>query len=508
MIAPTFRVPHRLSRLQPRLFVPLPEPVKRVALWAGLVLLGLAVGVLVAALPPFAALGLVLGLPIGLLLLASPRADLLAVAAVVTLVPFGVIPMRFGASLTFLDAVLGTTTLVWLLRKLVGNSRAGRLAMSPERAAVTLLSSVVVVWIAASLVSFVTGSGFSTPSTQTIRFYVKVVMSTLFFVVTVQTVRDRRLLTQLVSALTVGGALASAIGIVLYYLPHSIASRLLSSLRVIGYPSGAGVLRFRVDFNHAERAIATSIDPNVLGGMLVVTTSLALSQAFARKPVVSRAVAIAASALMLFCLLLTYSRGAWLSLMAAIIWMALWQYRRLLVLATIALIIFVQLPISHSFATELRSGIAVQDKAAGMRLGEIHDALRLIGRYPVFGVGFGTAPDADLYVGVSNIYLLMAEETGVVGLCIFLFALLLYGVMMLRGLPRIRDPELRSVAIGLFGAAVGEMSAGMFDRYFFSFPHDIALFWLVLALGVSVIVLDREDEQHAQAPEAVTCESA
>ena len=40
--------------------------------------------------------------------------------------------------------------------------------------------------------------------------------------------------------------------------------------------------------------------------------------------------------------------------------------------------------------------------SAQMRLGEYRDALRLIAAYPWFGVGFGAAPEIELYIAASS----------------------------------------------------------------------------------------------------------
>ncbi len=54
-----------------------------------------------------------------------------------------------------------------------------------------------------------------------------------------------------------------------------------------------------------------------------------------------------------------------------------------------------------------------------MRFGEYKDALILIERYPLFGVGFTGTPDLDIYLGVSMLYLIIAENMGIIGLALF-----------------------------------------------------------------------------------------
>src|SRR5438067_3380671 len=94
----------------PRLW---PPPLALVAVGLG-VLAGIA---LVAASPLvlFAALG---GAAVALAMLRSPQVALLGCVAIVSLLPFGVIPLRLGVQLTFLDATLTIALLVTLLRLL------------------------------------------------------------------------------------------------------------------------------------------------------------------------------------------------------------------------------------------------------------------------------------------------------------------------------------------------------------------------------------------------------
>ena len=125
-----------------------------------------------------------------------------------------------------------------------------------------------------------------------------------------------------------------------------------------------------------------------------------------------------------------------------------------------------------------------------MRLGEYKDALTLISRYPWFGVGFSGAPSIDLYIGVSSVYLLMAENMGLVGLGSFLLIMVLYFLHGWRARRALAfDPEGEAILLGLMGAIVGAMVGGVFDHYFFNldFPHSVSLFWLYVGLTVATI---------------------
>jgi polysaccharide biosynthesis protein PslJ len=119
-----------------------------------------------------------------------------------------------------------------------------------------------------------------------------------------------------------------------------------------------------------------------------------------------------------------------------------------------------------------------------MRLGEYKDALRLISEYPVFGVGFGGAPSADLYLGVSSTYLLVAEQMGLLGLTAYVVlmgAVLRYGIICYR---QATDEAARSRLLGLLAAMTAILVAAILDQHFFGirFPHVSALVWLIVAL--------------------------
>src|SRR5579859_1102632 len=156
--------------------------------WVLLGALGLLSGIIVAALPPFAALVAVLGAIASAYMFINPLAGLIGFCAVATLLPFGVIPVKLGARLTFLDAVLGILTFVWLLRLVRASGQ-----VRPHGAQPVLLRRftwLVLLWIAVSSLSFVTGAGFGVPHGDVIRYYLKIILATILFVITIDIVRE------------------------------------------------------------------------------------------------------------------------------------------------------------------------------------------------------------------------------------------------------------------------------------------------------------------------------
>jgi O-antigen ligase len=156
------------------------------------------------------------------------------------------------------------------------------------------------------------------------------------------------------------------------------------------------------------------------------------------------------------------------------------------------------LPQAQEYIQHLIEGIRLQDLATQMRLGEYKDALLLIGRHPWLGVGFVGTPETSLYIGVSNVYLLMAEEMGLIGLAVFLLIVGLFFRQVWRAWPRIVHegwPGQDAIVLGLVASIVGILVGGMLDHYFFNlaFPHSVSLFWLYLGLAMAAILPQAEN---------------
>ncbi|MCL4459982.1 MAG: O-antigen ligase family protein [Chloroflexi bacterium] len=485
----------------------------RLALMALAVVLGAVVGSLTAAVtPPFAIAGII-GLLLGMAMLLNTQIGLLTIVGVACLLPFAVIPLPIGTvKLTFLDATLTILLLVWLIRFLTHPGQ--RLQTSP-------LDLFILLFIFLAGVSFVLGTGYS-DSPEITRLFLKLINSILLFFGVLNCVRTKQQLQQVLLGLVLAGSVAALIGLVLYFLPTAMTVRLMSSLRVIGYPSGwQDILRY-IAGTKILRANGTSIDPNILGATLMLTGSVAVTYLVSRSPLPAlfgKKSAWAALAkrwglavlftLIVACLLLTRSRSAWVGLAAATIFVATVKYRRLWVLFVLlgAALYFGLLPQAEPFLGHLESGFMAQDKAAAMRLGEYKDAFRLIATYPWFGVGFGAAPSIDLYIGVSSIYLLMAEEMGLIGLAVFLLIMGLLFWHGLRVLNRIPDAELQTILLSCLAAMFGALTTGLFDHHFFNlrFPHAIALFWLFVGLTMVSVRLGQMaiEERLQQVKESV-----
>jgi O-antigen ligase len=164
-------------------------------------------------------------------------------------------------------------------------------------------------------------------------------------------------------------------------------------------------------------------------------------------------------------------------------------------------LVLLLLPQAQDYVQHFLEGLLTQDLATQMRLGEYKDALALISRHPWIGVGFVGTPEGSLYIGVSNVYMLIAEEMGLIGLAAFLFIIVSFFVQVWRAWPRVRlHTGLEAILLGLTASIVGILVGGIFDHYFFnlSFPHSVSIFWLYLGLAMATVRLVIEPDSIRQ----------
>ncbi|MBI2865542.1 MAG: O-antigen ligase family protein [Chloroflexi bacterium] len=462
----------RLRVLQPSAQSPL---ARRALLVVACMLFGVVGGVVTAGVSPLAGFAAIAGLAVVAAILVSPLAGVLAFAGVAYLLPFAVIPAPVGGvKLTLIDAALTLCLVVWVLRLLVKPEE--KLVGSP-------IDLLVALFIGMAIASFLIG--VNSVTVEATRFFLKTINSILFFYSVVNCVRSRRQLVVVSAVILLAALGAAALGILFYVLRPTWTVQILSQLRPFGYPAGMSLLRY-IAGTDTLRAIGTAIDPNILGGMLTMAIPFAAAQLFSRDPLASRRYIGLALALMAICLGLTISRSSWLGTTAGVLFIGTLRYRKLWLVFALFLAVLYFIPQGDFVVERLESAATFEDQSAAMRLGEYKDALRLIAAYPLFGVGFGSAPSIDLYVAASSVYLLMAEEMGLLGLGVFLVAMAAAFVYALRNSGKILDLRLQSIQTGAMGGTIGALIAGIFDHYYFNlnFPHTVALFWLFVGLMV------------------------
>lgn len=464
------------------------------------IIIGIAIGIiagifaiLLIKVDTMITFGLVLGLLGGLYIISDVHIALYGLIFTLFLLPFGTLPFSIGFTPTLIDLTIGTFVLVYLLMWMTGERRS--LQLTP----VHILVSVYLIWL---IVAFALGLRHSPPTMLNLRQFAETILSILLVFILVDLFRTPKALQRLTLVILIAVGAQSLIVLGLYALPDDVTETFLIQFVRIGYPD-SGIIRY-IESNPAlgERAIGTWVDPNTLGGILATSAVMLAPQIFARRPVLKyRWLTIGVIGLIALALVLTFSRASMLAMAIGLGVLAFIRYRRFIPILVIAGMLFLFLPQTQAYVQRFAEAFTGADLATQMRLGEYSDSLRLIQRYPIFGVGFTGTPDIDIYTDVASMYLIMANQIGLVGVIIFLATIsgvFLYGIHAWRYAKN--NPQLEAVHLGFHIALITALANGVADLYFFrlDFQGSITLFWITVALAITSSYLALQSESIQQ----------
>ena len=450
--------------------------------WRLGVLVGFAAvsgGILLAFGGPLAGVAAILALVAAGAVLRDIEIGFWGVVLVVCLLPFATIPINIGITPTLLDIIIAATVGIWVLRLVTGQRRD---------VVTSVITVPLLIFILVTLFSFIFGLANGPLTANLLRHFAELLISIGFVLVIVDYMVNWDRIERITKIIILSGAASAAIAILLWLLPDLAANEILNLFQRIGYPGGLVIRYIEDNPDLSERAIGTSVDPNALGGLLLMVGALTGAQVVSKKPLLKRWVTVLAFGLIVLAVMLTFSRGAMIGLIFGLLLIAVARYRRLIPYMLLIALLFLLLPFAQDYLARFIEGFQGQDLATQMRFGEYRDALALIGRYPIFGVGFAGSPDIDLYLGVANVYFTIGQQMGIVGLfAFFTLVITLFGYAWINRSYFRGNERTDSIWLGLHAAVVGGLVVGLFDHYLFNinFHHAVTAFWIFIGLAVA-----------------------
>lgn len=339
--------------------------------------------------------------------------------------------------------------------------------------------------------------------------------SWLIFLYFANNIRDRRMVYNVIVALLITGLVQSVLGLAQYITGGSLG------LTIFGESKSYNVMM--VGAEYVSRVSGTFGHPNSLAGYLATLVLISLALFWAPISRHLKLLLLPVFLVITTTLILTFSRGAWLTLgLGSAVTLYLCFLRRSkskaisFVLSAILLLVFSIG--SVSLIGPLKRRLFEEDYgAARARIPMTQVALNVIQHHPWLGVGLGNytfeAPHYDISrEGISyefprpvhNEFLLIAAEQGLPALVLFL-TILLFILLRLLSISRSRDdPIMAYIAIGLFSTYFGWCVFRQTD-YTYSLLGDP--FWVLAGLSVAIErVLDVEPEEIQ--PECVGSQSS
>lgn len=278
-----------------------------------------------------------------------------------------------------------------------------------------------------------------------------------------------------------------------------LSAFIVASYGIFQYVAGTAV--FNVDWVDVtqfpelkQRAYSTLQNPNILGSFLILTVAYCLGL-FSALPGGKRRLSL----ILLFltasgCLLLTFSRGNWVSLIAVLFVYAAFFYRKALMpfLGGGALLAYFAWDL---LANRFLSIFQAEDTSVALRFSYIESTMAMIADTP-WGVGwygymfvfpdydfFLQNPDVPMY-HCHNLFLNITAELGIQGLLAFLLVIVLLVREAFFLAYSAAEPWRRGFGRGFMLSLVGIAVSGLTDHTLFNIQLGI-LFWLLNALLVA-----------------------
>ncbi len=268
--------------------------------------------------------------------------------------------------------------------------------------------------------------------------------------------------------------------------------------------------------SQTETAVRTRVfsitgSPNIFGDMIVMATpSVAALMYYCKKPI-EKLAALCCTGIMCICILFTFSKGAWVGLIVAVLVFAMYCDKRIILAMTAAIAaVLIAVPtivsrITYLFTADYQE--AAQRAGRSMRWTLGKNLLAEGNKWLGFGLGrYGGAVAMNnkvldqtedfAYYYLDNYYMKTLVETGYIGLIFFLLCiavLLIYGARSCHraGMDYVSsrsiDPIFRNIGndkifcAGIFSGLCGVMVHCYFENIFEE-PYMMAYFWGLAAV--------------------------
>jgi putative inorganic carbon (HCO3(-)) transporter len=296
---------------------------------------------------------------------------------------------------------------------------------------------------------------------------------------------------------------------VMFYLALGI-SAVLCVIALNDYHSGALTIEgYRVKGGIADGAFE---DPNDLAAYLVAMLPIGVALGLSARGLLRKLVFGLYAVLSLGAIIVTFSRGGFLGLMAAalvLVW-KLGRRHRLLAMGTasVAAVLFISLSPGNYWMRMASIFIPSLDPlgSASSRSMLLKQSVLVALRHPLFGIGMGNFMIISINEHVThNAYTQVAAEMGLLALVVYI----LFTVTPIRRLRRIESQEFAArgrsrfyyLAVGLQASLIGYMVSS----FFISVAYYAVIYYLVgYAVCLRRIYESTESKSEAAAAQALT----
>lgn len=218
---------------------------------------------------------------------------------------------------------------------------------------------------------------------------------------------------------------------------------------------------------------------------------------FFEKKVGIRLAYLALALVSIYCLMYSFSRGAYIALLLGWLYLGVVKKRTLVIFLFVFLISWQALvpPAVHERVVSTYSQNGSLEPSAAARVSLWDDAVHMFGENPVTGIGMNTyAYLGKGYANPHNYFLQVLLETGLVGMLLFLLLLWKIHQMGYRLFRLATDPFLASLGLGLAAWLVCALGANFFgDRW--TYFQVNGYMWVLLGLVTRGLMIAQESQK-------------
>lgn len=302
------------------------------------------------------------------------------------------------------------------------------------------------------------------------------VFFTMFAIVLQNAVTTKKQLEYLVIGFVAAGFLVSAGGVVQY---------------VFGIRGTETWLDSDMFSDISLRVYSTLQNPNVLAEYLLLVIPITAACAITGKDVKRKVIYWCALAVMLVCMVLTFSRGGWLGLLfSAAIFLILLDRR--FILPGIVGLVGLMFVMPETILSRFASIGNTTDSSTSYRVAIWMGTLAMLRDYWFSGIGPGQTAFRTVYPAYSysdvaaphahNLFLQITCDTGIVGIALFIILLIQFFRTVCSAISKEQDKASCVFQKAAVASVCGFLVQSMTDFSFYNY-RVMLLFWVVIALG-------------------------
>jgi O-antigen ligase len=279
---------------------------------------------------------------------------------------------------------------------------------------------------------------------------------------------------------------------------------IVSVYGIISYLRGSNL-------EESYRVRATMSSTVTLAGVLLLAFALSLSLTVSERVGKKRFLFLLATVFSFLCLTLTYTRGAWLGAIVAILLTFLLSSGRKKTASLVALVLIVIAPLaSHHVRERVTSFTQLPEMSISGRFSMWLSATQVAKDHPLFGVGLMDLkevydrykrPDSGFRSGhMHSDFFQVLASTGLLGLAAFLWFLRSVCGLLLRNLLSTERKEgfLTAVCLGSLAGFCGFVTAGIFE-WNFGDAEVVSMLYCLIGLACACTRIQSSERSLASA---------